>query len=96
MALHSAGMYIVGKGLEREGVWLAPGTIVDAAGWRNVDKLVTLRYLRPAPRAAVAARAAEITPDVMPDAIDSVDAFVEETPAKKAPVKKVAAKKVDK
>ena len=95
MALHSAGMYIVGKGLEREGVWLEPGTIVDVTGWRNVDKLVTLRYLRPAPRAAVAARTADITPDVTPDAIDSEDAPVKKVAAKKAPVKKAAVKKVD-
>lgn len=89
MAPYSAGKYIIGKGLEREGVWLEPGTVVDVTGWRNVDKLVALRYLRPAPRAAVAATAVDVTPDVKPDAIDSV----EETPVKKAPAKKAAAKK---
>jgi hypothetical protein len=26
---------------------LAPGSEVDASGWRNADRLVALRYLRP-------------------------------------------------
>lgn len=94
MALHTAGKYIVGKGLEREGVWLEPGTIVDVTGWRNVDKLVALRYLRPAPRAAIAA-VPDITPPVMSDAIDVEKVPVKKAAAKKAPAKKAAAKKVD-
>ena len=95
MALNSAGMYIVGKAFEREGVRLEPGTIVDAAGWRNVDKLVTLRYLRPAQRSAAAAKTSEVTPSVTPDAIDSEEAPVKKVAAKKAPAKKAAVKKVD-
>jgi hypothetical protein len=93
MAQYSAGKYIVGKGLEREGVWIEPGTVVDVTGWRNVDKLVTLRYLRPAPRAAVTA--VDVTPDVTPDAIDSEEAPVKKAPAKKAAAKKAAVKKVN-
>jgi hypothetical protein len=94
MAQYSAGKYIVGKGLEREGVWIEPGTIVDVTGWRNVDKLVTLRYLRPAPRSA-AANAVNVTPDVTPDAIDFEEAPVKKVAAKKAPAKKAAVKKVE-
>ena len=95
MASYSAGKYIVGKGLEREGVWLEPGTIVDVTGWRNVDKLVALRYLRPAPRAAVAATAVDVTPDVMPDAIDAVETPVKKAVAMKASAKKAVSKPVD-
>ena len=95
MAIHSAGKYIVGKGLEREGVWIEPGTIVDVTGWRNVDKLVALRYLRPAPRAAVAGTAVDVTPDVKPDAIDPEEAPAKKVAAKKAPPKKAAAKEVE-
>lgn len=31
----------------------APGEVVDAAGWRTLDKLVEQRYLRPVPIAGV-------------------------------------------
>lgn len=94
MAAHSAGKYIVGKALEREGMRLEPGTIVDVTGWRNVDKLVTLRYLRPAPRAAIAGLASPEVSSSQSDAIEAAAEPVKKVPAKKAAAKKTTAKKV--
>lgn len=47
--------YVVGKPLPAKDGTIPSGTVVDVTGWRNVEKLVQGRYLRPATPAEVEA-----------------------------------------